>query len=128
MNNTSQSSTHQQLGQVIRNYEREFPDPIIVQAGETLSASDQYSTWNDNPAWRWVWCTDVRGKSGYVPLSVIETRNQTSVARRDYSAVELTAKVGEILSIEAAESGWFWCSNQQGEHGWIPQDHLTTLP
>ncbi len=128
MDDTHTPANQPRRARVIRAYEREFPDPIVVQAGEPLTLSDQFSNWNQNPAWRWVWCTDARGKGGYVPLSVIETRDHASSARRDYSAVELTAQVGETLTIEDADSGWYWCANQRGEHGWIPIDHVEAEP
>ena len=112
-------------GQVIRDYQTEFPDPLSVQAGERLEVSEKVDNWHGNPAWPWVWCTDPRGKGGYVPQNLIETQGNTAVARYDYSAVELPANVGETLSIERAESGWLWCTNQQGAHGWIPEDHVS---
>ncbi len=118
----------QHTGQVIRDYQTEYPDPITVQAGERLEISERVSHWNGNPAWRWVWCTDPRGKSGWVPQSLIATTGQIATARYDYAATELTASAGETLHIAAEESGWLWCTNQQGAQGWIPADHVSLLP
>lgn len=126
-NEAARPSDHQRLGQVTRAYQAQYPDPIAVQAGERLEVSAKIDHWNGNPAWVWVWCSDPRGKSGWVPQNLIETRSQTAVARDDYSAVELTANVGETLSIEGAESGWLWCANQHGQRGWIPADHMQPL-
>jgi hypothetical protein len=109
---------------VIRDYQTEYPDPLSVQAGEPLIVSDKTDYWRDNPAWLWVWCTDPRGKSGWTPATFFEARGQTAIARRDYAATELSATVGETLSIIDAYGGWFWCANQRGQHGWIPQDHV----
>lgn len=127
MNDTRRTPNHHHLGQVTRAYQTEFPDPLSVQAGERLEVSAKVEPWNGNPAWLWVWCTDPRGKSGWVPQNLIATQGQTTTARYDYSAVELPAQVGETLSIERAESGWLWCTNQQGQRGWIPADHVQPL-
>ncbi len=110
---------------VIRDYQTEYPDPLTVRAGELLIVSDKTNYWRDNPAWPWVWCTDPRGKSGWTPPGLIQMRGQIARARRDYAATELPATVGETLIIEHAENGWYWCANQRGQRGWIPQDHLS---
>lgn len=127
MTSTPTPSTPERRCQVVREYTTEFPDPITFQAGEEISVSEQISNWNDNPAWRWVWCTDARGKSGWTPSIFFEARGQTAIALRDYAATELSASVGETLSITDAYGGWFWCINQHGKHGWIPQDHVAEL-
>lgn len=122
-NPTSNPPQPGQAALVIRDYRTEYPDPLSVQAGEPLIVSDKTDYWRDNPAWPWVWCTDPRGKSGWTPPGLIQTRDQ--IARRDYAATELPASVGETLTIIDAYGGWFWCANQRGQHGWIPQDHLS---
>src|SRR5581483_8898359 len=120
MNNTP---THPRVGRVTQSYQAQYPDPLSVQAGEPLQVSAKTDPWNNNPAWVWVWCTDPRGKSGWVPQNLIDPHNHT--ARFDYSAIELSAQVGETLTIESANNGWFWCRNQHGQRGWIPIDHVT---
>ena len=109
---------------VVQPYTAEFPDPITFQTGEAISVSEKISNWNGNPAWRWLWCTDMRGKGGWTPAAYFEARGQAAIALRDYSAAELSAHVGETLSIIDAYGGWFWCLNQRGQSGWIPQDHV----
>jgi hypothetical protein len=121
---TTSSTTPERRCRVIQSYTAEYPDPITFQAGETISVSDQVSTWNGNPAWRWLWCIDARGKGGWTPAAYFEAHSQTAIALRDYSAAELSATAGETLRILDAYGGWFWCANQSGQHGWIPQDHV----
>jgi len=128
MNDTPNPPTQPRRGQVIRVYQTEYPDPLTIQAGEPLQVSEKVDNWRGNPAWPWVWCTDPRGKSGWVPPRLIETHGQTTLARYDYSAIELPANVGETLTIEHTENGWFWCANQRGQHGWIPIDHVQLEP
>jgi hypothetical protein len=127
MRDTSTPNPAERRGHVIRDYTAEFPDPITFQAGEAITLSDNVSLWDNNPDWRWLWCTDPRGKSGWTPATFFEAsgRGQTAIARRDYAATELTATVGETLSITDTYGGWFWCANQRGQHGWIPQDHVS---
>jgi hypothetical protein len=125
MPDTSTPSAAERRCQVIRDYTAEFPDPITFQAGEEITLSEQVSLWDNNPDWRWLWCTDARGKSGWTPAAFFEARGQTAIARRDYAATELTATVGETLIIIDAYGGWFWCANQRGHLGWIPQDHVS---
>ncbi|HEU5383879.1 MAG TPA: SH3 domain-containing protein [Ktedonobacteraceae bacterium] len=111
---------------VARDYQAEFPDPIAVEAGDAFTVSARTSAWEDNPAWMWVWCTDQRGKSGWVPKNIIqmETDGQTGTTQATYNARELTVTAGQELSIEQEESGWFWCCDQQGNRGWVPISHI----
>ncbi len=127
MSAAHETPEHKRLGRVIREYQAEFSDPLTVRAGERLEVSGKVDTWRGNPAWLWVWCIDPRGKGGWVPPNLIETQGESAAARYDYSAVELSAQVGEILSIERAENGGLWCANQRGQRGWIPADHVQPL-
>jgi hypothetical protein len=116
-------------GLVIIEYQTFYADPIWVNAGETLQVSEKVDYWNDNPDWKWMWCTDQRRKSGWVPRNCIKLNadGTTGVAQYNYAATELSATVGEELVVEREESGWFWCTNTQGRSGWIPVDHVTLL-
>jgi hypothetical protein len=114
---------------VIADYQAENPDPITVAAGETFQISKNVFYWKDNPDWMWIWCTDQRGKSGWVPRTAIEFRSDdtTGNACYTYCATELTVVIGEELLVTQEESGWFWCINRQGKSGWVPLDHVTLL-
>ncbi|HKV03126.1 MAG TPA: SH3 domain-containing protein [Ktedonobacteraceae bacterium] len=111
---------------VAKDYQAEFPDPIAVEAGEAFAVSERNSAWENNPAWIWVWCTDQRGKSGWVPKNIIQmdADGQTGTAPAAYNAIELTVTAGQGLTIEHEESGWFWCCDQQGKRGWVPISHV----
>ncbi len=115
---------------VAKGYQAEFPDPIAVEAGEAFSVSERTSAWENNPAWMWVWCTDQRGKSGWVPKNIIQMNadGQTGTTHAAYNARELTVTAGQELSIEHEESGWIWCCDQQGRRGWVPLSHMMTEP
>ena len=75
----------------------------------------------------WIWCTDQRGKSGWVPKDGIDfhANSTIGIARYDYAATELTVAVGDELVVEREESGWLWCTDQRGKSGWIPAAHVT---
>ena len=116
--------------QVTKDYQTEFPDPIAVEAGEAFTVSERTSVWENNPAWIWIWCTDQRGKSGWVPKNIIHMNpdGQTGTTHAAYNARELTVTAGQELSMEHEESGWFWCRDQQGKRGWVPISHTTAEP
>jgi hypothetical protein len=107
---------------VVVAHQNPFPDPLVFRTGDTLKISDRYSEWRG-----WVWCTNDAGKSGWVPEAYLEQTGDTGVARRDYDATELSAAVGEELTVYHEESGWLWCSNQNGQNGWIPADNVELL-
>ncbi|HKV85892.1 MAG TPA: SH3 domain-containing protein, partial [Ktedonobacterales bacterium] len=84
--------------------------------------SDRVDRWRENPEWLWIWCTDARGKSGWVPAGAIERRGATGLGSRDYSAVELSVTAGEALTVEEELSGWLLCATDDGRRGWVPLD------
>lgn len=114
---------------VIADYQAAYADPFCVRVGETFEVSEKVDVWNSNPDWIWIWCTDRRGKQGWVPRNVItfDTDGITGTARSTYTARELTVSAGDELVAHQEEGGWLWCMNQQGESGWVPLDHVTSL-
>jgi hypothetical protein len=114
---------------VIANYQALYPDPLSMMAGESLQISERVDYWNANPNWMWLWCTDQRGKSGWVPKGAIDFHagGTTGIARYDYIATELTVAVGDVLIGEREESGWLWCTDHLGKSGWVPADHITEI-
>src|SRR5262245_55170016 len=107
---------------VVSAYEAAYPDPLIIKMGEELTVGANDTQWPG-----FVWCTKNAGQGGWVPESYLERRGEVGVARRDYAATELTASVGEALSMGVEESGWIWCTNQRGQSGWIPADNVELL-
>jgi hypothetical protein len=111
------------------DYQASNPDPFGVTVGETFQVSEKTDVWNSTPDWIWIWCTDQRGKQGWVPQNMItfSSDSRTGTARSSYRATELTVAVGDELVAYQEESGWVWCSNQQGNSGWVPLATLTLL-
>ena len=105
---------------VIADYESPYSDPIVVNEGDEIIIDARKKTdWAG-----WVWCTNRAGKGGWVPESYIERRGDMGTMRCDYNAIELTLRVGELLSVHKAESGFFWVTNQGGQDGWVPSTHI----
>lgn len=114
---------------VTKDYQASNIDPFSVQAHELFDVSDKVDFWNGNPDWIWIWCTDQRGKSGWVSKKMIHMHsdNITASTSSAYSALELTVVTGDELGIVEEEGGWLWCINQQGNCGWVPLEHVMVL-
>lgn len=79
-----------------------------------------------NPEWKnWLWCeSKVTGISGWIPKQYLDIVENTGVANRDYSAVELQVEEGECLEVIFSLNGWLWCENAAGSKGWLPEENL----
>lgn len=106
------------------DYQAQYPDPIHMQAGDEIEVSDKQDLWDKRPEWVWVWCTNRQGKSGWVPKGYFAQHGTTGTALRDYAATELTVHAGEEVAVEQEESGWAWCTNSQGQSGWVPLTYI----
>ncbi len=111
----------QQVGRIIKEHKAIYPDPITMHMGDVIDVSDKEDTWN---GWIWIWCINQQGKSGWVPKSYVEYRDGIWKARYDYTALELSVSIGEIVTVMQEESGWLWCINQSGEKGWVPAESV----
>ena len=100
----------------------DFPNPLILRSGETLEVSDRESEWPG-----WIWCTNQQGTSGWAPGNYLTQHGDTWRANRDYDATELSVQIGEILKMREDESGWVWCTNQEGSSGWVPIENLEII-
>jgi len=54
---------------VITDYQATYADPITMRASETVEFEGKEDNWN---GWIWLWCTNSKGKSGWVPKSYLE--------------------------------------------------------
>jgi SH3-like domain-containing protein len=111
-------------GRVTRDYAIENLDPLSGEAGETLTYMGKTDPWEDNPAWLWLFCQDARGKSGWVAANLLTVQGNEAVLRVDYSAQELSAQVGDAVTILNEESGWYWCRAADDREGWLPISHV----
>ena len=112
----------QRLHRVIEAYEAEFPDPWRIRTGERLAVSEKQTVWEG-----WLWCTKQDGTSRWVPGIYVQRQGDTGLALCDYDATELSVHSGEALVSDREAAGWLWCTNQQGQSGWVPAENLTPL-
>ena len=111
------------IGRAIVAHRPAYTDPIRLRAGEELAATGREGEFPG-----WVWGTSQGGRSGWVPVAYLERRGETTVARRDYDAVELAVVAGDELIVTHEESGWLWCTDRSGASGWVPAEAVALRP
>jgi len=89
--------------------------PLTVRKGDSVGIGHRHETWND-----YAWCTDRSGSSGWVPLSVLDSREGHGLALEDYSAQQLDVEAGDRVRLMWKAAGWWWCENRDGDRGWLP--------
>ncbi len=106
---------------VLTTHEASYDDPIVLRAGETVVLSGRTDIWD---GYTWIWATAKDGREGWIPDTLIEVHDGEVIAREDYSAVELTCFVGDVLTGLKSTNGWVWCLNDSGISGWVPSRNL----
>lgn len=106
-------------GRVAKAYTCSYPEPLVIKKGEKLEVAGKDT---DYPGW--IWSINSKGKGGWVPESYLDIEGETSIARRDYSALELTVKEGEVLAIIDEEGGWYLCRKDDNTVGWVPAERI----
>lgn len=69
---------------------------------------------------QWLWAIASDGREGWIPDNLVVEDNGTTIANRDYSAIELSVGVGEFVNTGESTHGWVWCRNKSGAEGWVP--------
>ncbi len=98
-----------------------YADPIRVAAGAALTLTGREDIWDGH---RWLWAVADDGREGWIPDDLVTDDDGRSVAARDYSAVELTCAVGDIVELQHQTHGWAWCQTAAGDEGWLPLGKL----
>ena len=99
--------------------ESAYPDPYVFEKGERLHIEKRDAEWPG-----WIWCTNEKGKSAWVPEQWVELRGELCVLLRKYSSRELTVRLGEEIEWIDEVNGWMLVRNAKGEEGWIPADRI----
>jgi hypothetical protein len=86
------------------------PRAQIVRQGERLSFERREP---ERPGW--IWCTDVSGKSAWVPENWVEIRGDSCAMKRDYDATELSLGAGAALTLQFEEGGRARATTATGE-------------
>ncbi|HEV2730234.1 MAG TPA: SH3 domain-containing protein [Terriglobales bacterium] len=100
----------------------EYPDPIRVEAGETVNVGREDAEF---PGWKWCKASD--GREGWVPVELLSGEGAEATVLQDYSAREVEVRPGEEVIVEEARHDWLLVRNGQGERGWIPAANTEPL-
>lgn len=99
--------------QVVIDHQASYPYSLELRVGEKVTISRRKEK-------GWVWCTDKEGVGAWIPEKYLKRKEDVGTMKVDYNSTELTASIGERLRPIKEESGWVWCTNQNGQNGWIP--------
>jgi hypothetical protein len=99
-------------------YERPYEDPISLRAGEHVLIDAEKTKETDILGWSW--CTGPDSRQGWVPNAWITHQHGAAQIVRDYSALELTVKVGDRVTLHHSESGFVFVTHEDGAVGWVP--------
>ncbi len=105
---------------VIVDYDPVYTDPIAGRAGEQVTVDEKHQT----DVAGWVWGTNAAGRVGWVPEAYLDRQGATAQLRCDYDAVELAIRVGDRLTVQKTESGFYWVTHADGRQGWVPATHV----
>lgn len=107
-------------------YERPYEDPISLKAGERVLIDPEKTKETDIPGWSW--CTGPDGRQGWVPNGWLTHQDGAAHIVRDFSALELTLRVGDLVTLHQSESGFVFVTHEDGSVGWVPDACLQLLP
>lgn len=117
-------STPPVIVQVTISYNRSYDAPITGCRGDRVRLDRV-----DPDAPGWTWCEHAQtGRDGWTPDALLEADGcGFALLRRDYSAAELTATVGETLHAIETLAGWTWCERSAGDAGWISNSKIKQI-
>ena len=107
-----------------RRYERPYPDPIRVSAGDVVQVDRAKTATTDLIGW--LWCRGPDCREGWAPEAWLALDGDVGRITRDFSALELAVDAGEPLIALFGESGFVFARRSTGEEGWVP-DGLVDL-
>jgi SH3-like domain-containing protein len=107
-------------GRIVRDYVAQYPDPIVVGAGQRVPLVRQ-----DDEYPGWWWCVAPDGRQGWVPTELLNIEDNEATMRRDYDAHELTVSAGEVVNVLEQVAAWARVTNRAGRTGWVPVHCLT---
>lgn len=102
----------------IADYDRPYPGPIVVRAGDLVTPDSERTRETDFMGW--TWCRGPDGREGWVPDGWIVRDAEGWRMRRDFSAGELSVRKGDHVILEFSESGFVFGRHATGEVGWLP--------
>jgi hypothetical protein len=103
----------------IASYSPQNKSPISGVRGDVFTLGQR-----DDEFPGWIWTTAPDGRSGWTHESFLEMTGDRATLREDYTAQELTIRVGDTLEILREVGGWLWCRTASGNLGWLPASHV----
>lgn len=105
---------------VVRAYRAQYANPIRFAVGDIVAVGERDTEW---PAFAWTTTRD--GNAGWAPAEWLKPLGDgRAEALRDYSARELDVDAGDELVLHGELGGWWWCEQDDGQLGWVPDTHL----
>jgi uncharacterized protein YgiM (DUF1202 family) len=113
-------NTSSDLGAGIRKANADYTvvdrTPLHLSAGELVTLGVEDKAWAG-----WVWVTTAEGRGTYVPASCLQPLHPPQARVLEaFEAVDLSVKKGQPVTVLQEVSGWFWCRNEGGQEGWVP--------
>jgi hypothetical protein len=105
---------------VTRAYTAQYSDPIAGSAGtrvRVIRQDDRYPGW-------W-WCEAPTGHAGWVHERYVAITGDEGTLRTQYSAMELSAQLGEEVIVLEECGGWARVTDRLGRTGWLPLECLS---
>lgn len=106
---------------VVKDWEAAYLDPIQLEKGDPIQITGRQDDWD---GYIWLWAVSTSGRQGWIPDTLIVEGRNGPVAAKDYSAVELTCRTGQVLAGERETHGWVLCRSTDGSTGWVPRRNL----
>ena len=111
---------------VVKERETDYPDPIIIKKGDIVITYEKCNV----VGWKnWIKC-EVNRKTGWVPIQILKIiNNWNTIANKDYTANELTIKIGDRFIKENEMNGWSFgfLKNEPKNEGWIPNENIQEM-
>lgn len=107
---------------VIKAYKSAYPERWLMRLGDRLEIGRRDDEWKG-----WIWCTDNRGKSRWVPEVYLRIEGDSAIALCDYDSTELSVDLGDELTILKKAADWAWCRKANGQKGWVPLENVKRM-
>lgn len=107
---------------VVEAHNSMFLNPLILSKGDIVNVGKE-----DEEFPGWVWCTTSVNNSGWIPLTLLEIKNNSAVLKKDYNATELNVVIDQTLKVFYEDANWAWCETGEGLLGWVPVNKIKYL-
>ena len=108
------------MKRITKDYLELTPDPIRVPRGERVTILK----WETTPEWKgWIQCRTSDGKVGWISESYLAISGDSAVLNKDYDAVDVLVRVGDLVEVLRTDNGWSWIKKADGVEGWIPTQY-----